>query len=88
MPEASVRHDYNWAGRLRARCVPGAGGGEQQMTKSQTEILEMLAQLIDEYSDLQRSRPDLPQGSFCDLSQDGLDDLVHTGMKMQLSIKL
>jgi hypothetical protein len=48
----------------------------QQMTKSQTECLEMLAELIDEYSDFQRSRPDLPQGTLCDLSQDELELLV------------
>jgi hypothetical protein len=48
----------------------------QQLTKSQTEMLEMLAELIDEYSDFQRSRPDLPQGSLCDLSQDELELLV------------
>jgi hypothetical protein len=48
----------------------------QQMTKSQTEMLEMLAELIDDYSDFQRSRPDLPQGSLCDLSQDELELLV------------
>ena len=28
------------------------------MTKSQTEMLEMLAEMIDEYSDFQRSRPE------------------------------
>jgi hypothetical protein len=39
-------------------------------------MLEMLAELIDEYSDFQRSRPDLPQGSLCDLSQDELELLV------------
>jgi hypothetical protein len=46
------------------------------MTKSQTEMLEMLAELIDDYSDFQRSRPDLPPGSLCDLSQDELELLV------------
>jgi hypothetical protein len=46
------------------------------MTKSQTEMLEMLGELIDEYSDFQRSRPDLPQGSLCDLSQDEPELLV------------
>jgi hypothetical protein len=39
-------------------------------------MLEMLAELIDEYSDFQRSRSDLPQGSLCDLSQDELELLV------------
>jgi hypothetical protein len=48
----------------------------QQMTKSQTEMLEMLADLIDEYSDFQRSRPDLPQGRLRDLSQDELELLL------------
>jgi hypothetical protein len=46
------------------------------MTKSQTEMLEMLAELIDEYSDFQRSRPDLPQENLGDLSQDDLELLV------------
>jgi hypothetical protein len=45
------------------------------MSKS-AEMLEMLEKLIDEYGDFQRSRPDLPQGSFSDLSQDELELLV------------
>jgi hypothetical protein len=46
-------------------------------TKSKTqEMLETLEELIAEYSAFQRNRPDLPQGSFCDLSQDELELLV------------
>jgi hypothetical protein len=45
--------------------------------KSKTqEMLEALEELIAEYSAFQRSRPDLPQGSLCDLSQDELELLV------------
>jgi hypothetical protein len=40
------------------------------------EMLEMLEKLIDEYLEFQRSRPDLPQGSFSDLSEDELELLV------------
>ena len=45
------------------------------MPKSR-EMLEMLEKLIDEYLDFQKSRPDLPQGSFSDLSEDELKLLV------------
>jgi hypothetical protein len=40
------------------------------------EMLERLEKLIGEYLDFQRSRPDLPQGSFSDLSEDELELLV------------
>jgi hypothetical protein len=40
------------------------------------ETLETLEELIAEYSAFQRSRPDLPQGSVSDLSQDELELLV------------
>jgi hypothetical protein len=46
------------------------------MLKSQIKMLETLEELIEEYSAFQRSRPDLPQGSLCDLSQDELELLV------------
>jgi hypothetical protein len=46
------------------------------MLKSQTKMLEALEELIEEYSALQRSRPDLPQESLCDLSQHELELLV------------
>jgi hypothetical protein len=39
-------------------------------------MLRMLEELIDEYLNFQRRRPDLPQGSLCDLSQDELELLV------------
>jgi geranylgeranyl pyrophosphate synthase len=45
------------------------------MPKSR-EMLEMLEKLIDDYLDFQKSRPDLPQGSFSDLSEDELELLV------------
>jgi hypothetical protein len=46
-------------------------------TKSTTqETLERVEELIAEYSAFQRSRPDLPQGSLCDLSQNELELLV------------
>jgi hypothetical protein len=45
------------------------------MPKSR-EMLEMLEKLIDEYLDFQQSRPDLPQGSISDLSEDELALLV------------
>jgi hypothetical protein len=34
------------------------------MLNSQTKMLQMLEELIDEYTAFQRGRPDLPQGSF------------------------
>jgi hypothetical protein len=40
------------------------------------EMLEGLEKLIFEYLDFQRSRPDLPQGSVSDLSEDELELLV------------
>jgi hypothetical protein len=46
-------------------------------TKSKTqEMLETLEELIAAYSAFQRSRPDLPQASVPDLSQDELELLV------------
>jgi hypothetical protein len=46
------------------------------MLKSQIKMLETLEALIEQYSAFQRSRPDLPQGSLRDLSQDELELLV------------
>jgi hypothetical protein len=46
------------------------------MLKSQIKMLETLEELIEGYSAFQRSRPDLPQGSLSDLSQDELELLV------------
>jgi hypothetical protein len=40
------------------------------------EALERLVELIGEYSAFQHRRPDLPQGSLRDLSQDELELLV------------
>jgi hypothetical protein len=47
-----------------------------EMPKSHATMLETLEELIEEYSAFQRSRPDLPQGSLCDLSQDELEHIV------------
>jgi hypothetical protein len=58
---------------LRAR----SGALTEKSTESKPqEMLETLEQLIADYSASQRSRPDLPQGSLCDLSQDELELLV------------
>ena len=46
------------------------------MSKSTAEMLKALENLIDEYLAFQHSRPDLPQGSWYDLSQDELEVLV------------
>jgi hypothetical protein len=46
------------------------------MPKSTAEMLKALEKLIDEYLAFQHSRPDLPQGSWYDLSQDELELLV------------
>jgi hypothetical protein len=46
------------------------------MLKSRIKMLETLEEFIEEYSAVQRSRPDLPQRSLCDLSQDELELLV------------
>jgi hypothetical protein len=44
--------------------------------KSSREMLTILEELIGEYLAFQRSRPDLPQGSLADLSEDELEQLV------------
>jgi hypothetical protein len=46
------------------------------MLKAQIKMFETLEALIEEYSAFQQGRPDLPQGSLCDLSQDELELLV------------
>ena len=46
------------------------------MPKPRTKMLEALEELIDEYLAFQRSRPDLPQGSWVDLSEDELEQIV------------
>jgi hypothetical protein len=46
------------------------------MPKSTAEMLKALERLIEEYLAFQHSRPDLPQGSWYDLSQDELELLV------------
>jgi hypothetical protein len=46
------------------------------MPKSRAEMLHAIVRLAEEYSALQRSRPDLPQGNLWGLSQDELEQLV------------
>jgi hypothetical protein len=46
------------------------------MPKSTAEVLKAIEKLIEEYLAFQHSRPDLPQGSWYDLSQDDLELLV------------
>jgi hypothetical protein len=46
------------------------------MLKPRNEMLEMLEELIDQYSAFQRSWPDLPEWSLCDLAQDELELVV------------
>lgn len=46
------------------------------MPRPHNQMLEALEELTEEYSAFQRSRPDLPQGSLCDLSQDELELVV------------
>ena len=48
----------------------------EQMAKSTAEVLKAIDKLIEEYLAFQHSRPDLPQGSWYDLSQDDLELLV------------
>jgi hypothetical protein len=46
------------------------------MRKTQAEMLESVRELIAEYSEFQRRRPDLPQGNLWGLSQDELEKVV------------
>jgi hypothetical protein len=46
------------------------------MAKSRAEMMKLLANLLSEYAEFQRRRPDLPQGDLCDLSEQELDLLV------------
>jgi hypothetical protein len=46
------------------------------MPKPPAKMLEALEELIDEYLAFQRSRPDLPQGNWMDLSEDELERIV------------
>jgi hypothetical protein len=46
------------------------------MAKSRKEIIQLLANLLAEYAEFQRRRPDLPQGDPRDLSEQELDLLV------------
>jgi hypothetical protein len=46
------------------------------MPKPPAKMLEALEALIDEYLAFQRSRPDLPQGNWVDLSEDELEKIV------------
>jgi hypothetical protein len=46
------------------------------MAKSRKEKMQLLANLLVEYAEFQRRRPDLPQGDLRDLSEQELDLLV------------
>jgi hypothetical protein len=46
------------------------------MPRPLAEMLGALEELMNKYSAFQRSRPDLPQGNLCELSQDKLEQLV------------
>jgi hypothetical protein len=46
------------------------------MAKSRAEMMKLLANLLVEYAEFQRRRPDLPQGDLRDLSEEELELLV------------
>jgi hypothetical protein len=46
------------------------------MPKPHAKTLEALEELIDEYLAFQRSRPDLPQGNWIDLSEEELEQIM------------
>jgi hypothetical protein len=46
------------------------------MAKSRAETMELVAKLLAEYAEFQRSRPYLPQGDLTDLSEEELEILV------------
>jgi hypothetical protein len=46
------------------------------MAKSRKEMMELLANLLVEYAEFQRRRPDVPQGDLRELSEQELDLLV------------
>jgi hypothetical protein len=46
------------------------------MPRPLAEMLGALEEMMNKYSAFQRSRPDLPQGNLCELSQDKLEQLV------------
>jgi hypothetical protein len=46
------------------------------MPKPHAKTINALEELIDEYLALQRSRPDLPQGNWIDLSEEELEQIV------------
>jgi hypothetical protein len=60
---------YSRDNEAEARVKDGPNGE----VADQDARAETLEKLIEEYSAFQRSRPDLPQGSLCDLSQDELE---------------
>jgi hypothetical protein len=43
------------------------------MAKSRKEMMKLLANLLVEYAEFQRRRPDLPQGDLRDLSEEEMD---------------
>ena len=46
------------------------------MPKWAADALKVLEKLIDEYSTFQRRRPDVPQGSLPELSEEELEQVV------------
>jgi hypothetical protein len=46
------------------------------MAKSRKEMMKLLANLLVEYAEFQRRRPDLPQGDLRDLTEQEMDLLV------------
>ncbi len=46
------------------------------MAKSRKKTMELLANLLAEYAEFQRRRPDLPQGDLRGMSEQELDLLV------------
>jgi hypothetical protein len=46
------------------------------MAKSRAEMMELVAKLLAEYAQFQRSRPDLPQGDLVDLLDEEVEILV------------
>jgi hypothetical protein len=47
-----------------------------RMPKTREEMLQTVRKLVAEYSEFQRTRPDLPQGNLWALSQDDPEKLV------------
>ena len=46
------------------------------MAKSRKEMMKLLANLLVEYAEFQRRRPDLPQGDLRDLTEQEMERLI------------